>query len=72
MGISEADYVRVKTRSGADAIIYNLNGGGENPIHGAVWNGEFWEIRTWQIDGYRYPNDANDDDLDWDGYVDAS
>jgi hypothetical protein len=72
MGISEADYVRVKTRSGADAIIYSMAGGGTYPIHGAVWNGEFWETRTWQIDGYKYPNDASDEDLDWDGYVDAS
>lgn len=67
MEISQAEHFKVKTRAGADAVIYNMDGGGTLPIHGAVWNGVYWDIRRWLQGGNVYPMEHHPDDIDWDG-----
>ena len=43
---------KYKTRSGLPVRIYAVDGGGEYPVHGAVYNAEYdkWDIETWRID----------------------
>jgi hypothetical protein len=49
--MSESDCV--KTVGGELAVIYNRDGGGAFPIHGAVWNRQCkcWEPMQWRVNG---------------------
>ena len=46
------DVTRVKrTRGGREVRIYATDGNGLYPIHGAVFNGDWWAVQTWTADG---------------------
>lgn len=50
------------TASGWTVLIYNINAGGEYPIHGAIFDGEVWVLRSWRADGTydrRAPHDLD-------------
>jgi hypothetical protein len=42
---------KYRTRDGRDVRIYAVDAGGRAPIHGAVFDGENWSIRTWKPGG---------------------
>mgnify|MGYP001560153287 CR=1 FL=1 len=48
------EYPRQKTRDGQEVIVYNTDGGGDYPLHGAWWDGaeQRWIPHAWSKDGY--------------------
>lgn len=52
------------TASGLPVLIYNTNGGGTRPIHGAAFENGEWSQRSWRANGsYGHGDSANDFDL---------
>jgi hypothetical protein len=53
-----------RTRDGSRARVYAIDGGGDQPIHGAaMFNGEWW-VAGWMASGsYYMDGDTNDLDL---------
>ena len=60
-------YQHVKTISGVSAVIFTRDGGGDFPILGAIFNGERWLMKAWQIDGKAFLDVEHDLDLDLKG-----
>lgn len=50
------------TASGLPVLIYNINGGGEYPVHGAIFKDGYWHPQSWTDDGHFLVK--VDDDLD--------
>lgn len=45
-----------RTRDGREVRIYDVNCGGDWPVHGAVREEDEWEIVCWTVDGRSMPD----------------
>lgn len=55
-----------RTRNGREVRIYATDGGGSNPVHGAIKDGEKWFVSAWYPNGSWFEavgNEPHDNDL---------
>ena len=53
----------LRTRDGAHIRLYNADGGGDQPVHGAYYTGAEWIPCRWRLSG-RYRTDDKSCSLD--------
>lgn len=66
MDISSRGYSSSLTVSGKKVLIYNIEAGGDYPVHGAYFSdGENWEwiIGAWTLEGKKHKEARTDLDL---------
>ena len=52
MATLQVDWTRkLKTRAGSEVKLYNAEGGGEYPVHGAYRSGDTWFVAQWDLFG---------------------
>lgn len=47
----------IRTRAGSEVVLYNAEGGGDSPVHGAYREGEEWYPTRWRLTGYYRPDE---------------
>ena len=65
---------RFKSRNNTNLLIYNMDAGGSQPIHGAYWSGsdEGWMPLTWTADGFQVEGERRPLDIIWDNTLIAA